>query len=112
MRREPDPVPRREIGAREDAEPLHLRGGDRADAVEAADRQRLDEGGALAGRDGVWLAKHFGNSAEWLYNLARGIDHRRVKSNRPLKSLGGERTFFNDLITDNEIRSEEHTSEL
>src|SRR3546814_4452789 len=39
MRREPDPVPRREIGAREDAEPLHLRGGDRADAVEAADRR-------------------------------------------------------------------------
>src|SRR3546814_11111499 len=35
----------------EDAEPLHRRGGDRADAVEAADRQRLDEGGALAGRD-------------------------------------------------------------
>jgi DNA polymerase-4 len=58
----------------------------------------------LAGKDPVWLATHFGNSAEWLYNLARGIDHRRVKSNRPLKSLGGERTFFNDLISDTEIR--------
>ena len=52
----------------------------------------------------VWLAENFGNSAEWLFNLARGIDHRRVKSNRPLKSLGGERTFFNDLIGDTEIR--------
>ena len=61
-------------------------------------------GADLAAMDGVWLATHFGNSAEWLYNLARGIDHRRVKSNRPLKSLGGERTFFNDLITDTEIR--------
>ncbi|WP_447762063.1 DNA polymerase IV [Sphingopyxis panaciterrae] len=61
-------------------------------------------GADLAARDGFWLAENFGNSAEWLYNLARGIDHRRVKSNRPLKSLGGERTFFNDLITDTEIR--------
>lgn len=61
-------------------------------------------GADLAAKDPLWLATHFGNSAEWLYNLARGIDHRRVKSNRPLKSLGGERTFFNDLITDTEIR--------
>ncbi|KGB51789.1 DNA polymerase IV [Sphingopyxis sp. LC81] len=61
-------------------------------------------GADLADKDPMWLATHFGNSAEWLFNLARGIDHRRVKSNRPLKSLGGERTFFNDLITDTEIR--------
>lgn len=61
-------------------------------------------GADLAAKDLEWLAAHFGNSAEWLHNLARGIDHRRVRSNRPLKSLGGERTFFNDLITDTEIR--------
>ena len=61
-------------------------------------------GADLAAKELSWLAAHFGNSAEWLHNLARGIDHRRVKSNRPLKSLGGERTFFNDLITDTEIR--------
>jgi len=61
-------------------------------------------GADLAEKDPQWLTEHFGNSAEWLFNLARGIDHRRVKSNRPLKSLGGERTFFNDLITDTEIR--------
>ena len=61
-------------------------------------------GADLAAKDPLWLATHFGNSAEWLYNLARGIDHRRVRSNRPLKSLGGERTFFNDLISDTEIR--------
>ncbi|SBV32475.1 DNA polymerase IV 3 [uncultured Sphingopyxis sp.] len=61
-------------------------------------------GADLAAKDMAWLAAHFGNSAEWLHNLARGIDHRRVRSNRPLKSLGGERTFFNDLITDTEIR--------
>ncbi|WP_276516766.1 DNA polymerase IV [Sphingopyxis granuli] len=61
-------------------------------------------GADLAAKDRTWLAAHFGNSAEWLHNLARGIDHRRVKSNRPLKSLGGERTFFHDLIADIEIR--------
>lgn len=61
-------------------------------------------GADLAGKDPLWLAENFGNSAEWLFNLARGIDHRRVKSNRPLKSLGGERTFFNDLISNTEIR--------
>lgn len=61
-------------------------------------------GADLAGKDPLWLAENFGNSAEWLFNLARGIDHRRVNSDRPLKSLGGERTFFNDLITDTEIR--------
>ncbi len=60
-------------------------------------------GADLAAKDRTWLARHFGNSAEWLYNLARGIDHRRVKSHRPLKSLGGERTFFNDLVSDGEI---------
>lgn len=61
-------------------------------------------GADLAGKDPLWLAENFGNSAEWLFNLARGIDYRRVKSHRPLKSLGGERTFFNDLISDTEIR--------
>lgn len=61
-------------------------------------------GADLAAKDRAWLAAHFGNSADWLYNLARGIDHRRVRSNRPLKSLGGERTFFHDLISDSEIR--------
>src|SRR3546814_14185443 len=52
MRREPAHVLRGEIGTRIDAEPLHLRRGYRADAVEAADRQRLDKGGALARRAG------------------------------------------------------------
>jgi DNA polymerase-4 len=61
-------------------------------------------GADLAAKEMEWLAAHFGNSAEWLHNLARGIDHRRVRSNRPLKSLGGERTFFNDLIADTDVR--------
>lgn len=62
-------------------------------------------GADLAARDLAWLAAHFGNSAEWLYNLARGIDHRSVKSNRPLKSVGAERTFDTDLTDPADIRS-------
>ena len=54
-------------------------------------------GADLAARDIAWLAANFGNGAEWLFNLARGIDHRAVKSNRPLKSVGAERTFDTDL---------------
>lgn len=54
-------------------------------------------GADLAAQDLAWLAAHFGNSAEWLFNLARGIDHRAVNSNRPLKSVGAERTFDSDL---------------
>lgn len=54
-------------------------------------------GADLAVHDLPWLAQHFGNSAEWLFGLARGIDHRPVRSNRPLKSVGAERTFDADL---------------
>ncbi len=61
-------------------------------------------GADLAAKSREWLAEHFGNSADWLFHLARGIDHRRVKSDRPMKSLGGERTFPHDLRHDASIR--------
>ncbi|NJS13823.1 MAG: DNA polymerase IV [Sphingopyxis sp.] len=54
-------------------------------------------GADLAARELAWLAANFGNGADWLYKLARGIDHRAVTSNRPLKSVGAERTFDTDL---------------
>jgi DNA polymerase IV len=62
-------------------------------------------GADLAAQDMAWLTAHFGNSAEWLHNLARGIDHRAVKSNRPLKSVGAERTFDTDLTDPADIIS-------
>lgn len=61
-------------------------------------------GADLAAQSREWLTEHFGNSADWLFNLARGIDHRLVKSDRPMKSLGGERTFSNDLIHEASIK--------
>jgi DNA polymerase-4 len=54
-------------------------------------------GGDLHAQPLSLLRQHFGNSADWLFGLARGIDHRPVRANRPLKSVGAERTFDSDL---------------
>jgi DNA polymerase-4 len=39
----------------------------------------------------------FGRSAEYWFNLSRGIDHREVKPNRERKSIGAEDTFSIDV---------------
>jgi DNA polymerase-4 len=57
----------------------------------------IETGADLAGRDIAFLRANFGAYADYLYRAARGIDLRRVKANRPRKSLGGERTFERDL---------------
>jgi len=43
------------------------------------------------------LRHHFGNSAEHLWNLARGIDERRVVPQREAKSVSHETTFAKDI---------------
>jgi DNA polymerase IV len=43
------------------------------------------------------LQAHFGSSAEWYWRIARGIDEREVKPDRPYKSVSAERTFDEDL---------------
>ena len=43
------------------------------------------------------LTNWFGKSGGYFYNIARGIDHRIVNSNRIRKSIGVERTFENDV---------------
>ena len=43
------------------------------------------------------LQAHFGSSAEWYWQIARGIDEREVKPDRPYKSVSAERTFDEDL---------------
>lgn len=43
------------------------------------------------------LAKHFGKSADYFYQIARGIDNRPVRSTRVRKSLGKETTFKEDV---------------
>jgi DNA polymerase-4 len=43
------------------------------------------------------LEAHFGSSGEWYWQVARGIDERPVRPDRPYKSVSAERTFDEDL---------------
>jgi DNA polymerase-4 len=47
-----------------------------------------------------------GSLAEWLRQLANGIDHRPVEPNREVKSSGSENTYAEDLTDLNTIRQE------
>jgi DNA polymerase-4 len=65
----------------------------------AAKMERL---GILTGADlAAWsraqLEAHFGSSGEWYWKIARGIDERPVRPDRPYKSVSAERTFDEDL---------------
>ncbi|WP_337191305.1 DNA polymerase IV [Parapontixanthobacter aurantiacus] len=60
-------------------------------------RLGIETGADLAARDMAFLRANFGSFAEYLYRAARGIDDRPVRSNRIRKSVGGERTFSEDI---------------
>ena len=67
--------------------------------VTAAKMERL---GIATGADlAAWpieqLEAHFGSSGGWYWRIARGIDEREVKPDRPYKSVSAERTFDEDL---------------
>jgi DNA polymerase-4 len=64
----------------------------------------IETGADLVGRDLVFLRQHFGSMADYLYRAARGIDLRRVRADRPRKSVGGERTFDRDLSSGPALR--------
>jgi len=67
--------------------------------VTAAKMERL---GIHTGADLVaWalpeLEAHFGSSGSWYWRIARGIDEREVRPDRPYRSVSAERTFDEDL---------------
>ena len=62
-------------------------------------RLGIETGADLAAKDIAFLRQHFGSFADYLFRAARGIDLRPVRANRRRKSLGGERTFFDDIST-------------
>ena len=64
----------------------------------------IETGADLAAKDLAWLREHFGSFADYLYRAARGIDRRPVRANRIRKSLGSERTFFEDLSSGPALR--------
>jgi DNA polymerase-4 len=54
-------------------------------------------GADLAAKDIAFLRQHFGSMADYLFRAARGIDLRPVAAHRIRKSVGGERTFSDDI---------------
>ncbi|MFN2473928.1 MAG: DNA polymerase IV [Sphingomicrobium sp.] len=68
--------------------------------VTAARMERLGihTGADLAAWSQPELEAQFGSSGNWYWRIARGIDDREVKPDRPYKSVSAERTFDIDLI--------------
>jgi DNA polymerase-4 len=64
----------------------------------------IETGADLRACDLVFLREHFGSMADYLYRAARGIDLRRVSADRPRKSVGGERTFDQDISSGSALR--------
>jgi len=54
-------------------------------------------GADLAAKDIAFLRAAFGSMADYLFRAARGIDLRPVAAHRIRKSIGGERTFSEDI---------------
>ncbi|GGD88519.1 DNA polymerase IV [Tsuneonella deserti] len=67
-------------------------------------RLGIETGADLAAKDIAWLRAHFGSFADYLYRAARGIDLRPVRANRIRKSVGGERTFSEDISSGPALR--------
>lgn len=68
-------------------------------------RLGIATGADLAAKDIAFLRQHFGSFAEYLFRAARGIDLRPVRANRERKSVGGERTFAEDISSGAALRN-------
>ncbi|MBX2849296.1 MAG: DNA polymerase IV [Acidiferrobacterales bacterium] len=55
-------------------------------------------GADLKRLDLIQLQTHFGKSANYYFNIARGIDERPVKAHRQRKSIGKETTFAENIV--------------
>jgi len=53
----------------------------------------------LKGFSELELLQRFGKSGRFYYNIVRGNDNRKVNPNRIRKSIGVERTYFEDLAS-------------
>ncbi|WP_296722225.1 DNA polymerase IV [Erythrobacter sp.] len=66
-------------------------------AEERMQRLGIATGADLTAKNIAFLRQHFGSMADYLYRAARGIDLRPVRAHRIRKSVGGERTFSEDI---------------
>jgi len=67
-------------------------------------RLGIETGADLAARNIAFLRENFGSMGDYLFGAARGIDHRPVRADRLRKSVGGERTFHENLSDPAELR--------
>lgn len=73
--------------------------------------KKMHELGIMTGKElyqasEEFLSHHFGKAGKNYYYYARGIDHRIVDPYQPQKSLGVEETFFDDLMSKEEVIEE------
>ena len=64
----------------------------------------IETGADLVTKDREFLRAHFGSFGDYLFRAARGIDLRPVRPHRIRKSLGGERTFREDIHEEPALR--------
>lgn len=67
-------------------------------------RLGIETGADLVAKDLAFLRANFGSFAEYLFRAARGVDLRQVRADRPRKSVGGERTFFENIAGADALR--------
>lgn len=73
-------------------------------AEEKMKRLGIETGADLASKDIEFLRANFGSFADYLFRAARGIDLRPVRAHRVRKSVGGERTFGEDISSGAALR--------
>jgi len=64
----------------------------------------IHTGADMRAQSQEFLRQHFGKSAGYLFRASRGVDHREVRAHRIRKSVGGERTYSDDLVSDTELQ--------
>jgi DNA polymerase-4 len=64
----------------------------------------IHTGADLASQSQAFLRAQFGSMGDYLFRAARGIDLRRVRADRPRKSVSAERTFDHDLSSGAALR--------
>ena len=74
-------------------------------AAEKMAKLGVNTGADLAQKDEAWFARHFGSWGNYLFQAARGIDHRPVNANAVRKSIGAESTYFEDKRSEAELRA-------
>lgn len=63
----------------------------------------IRNGADLRERSKLDLERNFGKAGKYYYHICRGEDNRPVRSSWRRKSVGAERTFFEDISTESEF---------